>query len=646
MSFLPLSIVASALAMFLPVLPGNPGRAAALRQQGGDGKVEDAQARAELEVASPDGQVQLTFATGADGDLEYRVRYRGAPVLAASQLGFLVDNGPPLARGFRIAAAERGQRDERWRPVAGERREIRDHCNTLLVQLVDDRTPPRALRLEFRAYDEGVALRYGFPGAAGDRIALTDELTEFRFAQDHACWPVYSAQGVYSRRRLAEVTKGCERPLTVDLGLGRWASVGEAALLDFARMRLQPSGQPNGLRADLAGPVTVQLPAVTPWRFVLLADSPGGLIEHNALVLNLNEPCAIADPSWIRPGTVLRDISLTTVGAKACVDFAARMGMRYVEFDAGWYGHEYSDAADARAVDLDPKRSKGPLDLREVIRYGAQHDVGVILYVNRRAMEKQLDELLPLYEQWGVKGVKYGFVNVGPQRWTAWLHDAVRQAAAHHLVVDIHDEYRPTGASRTWPNLLTQEGVRGNEEMPTAEHNLILPFTRFLAGPADATFCWNDARMKTTRAHQLAASIAFHSPLQFLFWYDRPELIVDEPALEFWRRLPTSWTDTRVLEGAVGEFLTIARRSGETWYVGAMNGAAARQVDVALGFLEPGKVYDALVCTDARAADGARALVHVERRQVRASDRLRAEVFASGGCAVRLQLAQDLGKER
>jgi alpha-glucosidase len=350
--------------------------------------------------------------------------------------------------------------------------------------------------------------------------------------------------------------------------------------------------------------------------------------------LNLNEPCAIADTSWIRPGTVIREVTLTTDGGKACVDFAARMGIDYVEFDAGWYGHEYSDASDARAVNVDPKRSKGPLDLQEVIDYGKAKGVGVILYVNRRALERQLDEILPLYQKWGVKGVKYGFVNVGSQQWTSWLHAAVRKAAEHRLVVDIHDEYRPTGVSRTWPNLLTQEGVRGNEEMPTAEHNVILPFTRYLAGAADYTVCWNDRRLKTTRAHQLAAAVVFFSPLQFLFWYDRPASVAEEPALEFWRNLPTAWDDTRVLEGQPGKFVTIARRSGQTWYLGSMSGATGRNLDLRLDFLDGTKAYDALACSDP-AETGKLGGVDVHTKEVRHGQALKAAVQAHGGYAVR-----------
>ncbi|MBM3892327.1 MAG: alpha-glucosidase, partial [Verrucomicrobia bacterium] len=287
----------------------------------------------------------------------------------------------------------------------------------------------------------------------------------------------------------------------------------------------------------------------------MVADSPGRLLENNDLVLNLNDPCAIADTSWIKPGKVIREVTLTTIGGKACVDFAARRGLQYVEFDAGWYGHEYDDASDARAVNVDPKRSKGPLDLHEVIRYANEHGIGIILYVNRRALERQLDDILPLYRKWGVKGVKYGFVNVGSQQWTSWLHEAIRKAAQHQLMVDVHDEYRPTGYSRTYPNLMTVEGISGDETKPVNSQTLTVLFARFLAGPADNTICYYDKRVddNATHAYQLAKAVCLFSPWQFLYWYDRPAGspqkvggaggaetgIGNEPELEFYDHVPT-----------------------------------------------------------------------------------------------------------
>jgi len=408
--------------------------------------------------------------------------------------------------------------------------------------------------------------------------------------------------------------------------------------------------------SDLSSGVTAALPLTTPWRFVMVADSPGRLLENNDLVLNLNDPCAIADTSWIKPGKVIREVTLTTIGGKACVDFAARRGLQYVEFDAGWYGHEYDDASDARAVNVDPKRSKGPLDLHEVIRYANEHGIGIILYVNRRALERQLDDILPLYRKWGVKGVKYGFVNVGSQQWTSWLHEAIRKAAQHQLMVDVHDEYRPTGYSRTYPNLMTVEGISGDETKPVNSQTLTVLFARFLAGPADNTICYYDKRVddNATHAYQLAKAVCLFSPWQFLYWYDRPAGspqkvggaggaetgIGNEPELEFYDHLPTVWDDTRVLHGRIAEYAVIARRNGENWLVACMNSGEPRTFDVPLNFLPAGRKYVAHIYSDDPSVP-TRTHVKIERFIVDAGTVLKMAVGAQGGEAVRLVPAGD-----
>lgn len=568
-----------------------------------------------IEVSSPDGRTVVAFRL-AEGVPVYRVSRDGRPVVADSRLGFTLKDGSPLDRGFRVTEVRRSAHDETWKPVYGERSAIRDHYRQVEIDLADGQKPPRRVTLRFRAYDEGAALCYDFPPQDGLKdFVIAEELTQFSFTGDHVCWPVYSAQGVYSRATLSQVKPNCERPLVVKVSDDLYAAVGEARLVDFARMRLQPDPSAScALRAQLGSPVACGGAATTPWRFIMVADTPGRLLEQNDLVLNLNDPCAIADTSWIKPGKVIREVTLTTEGGMACVDFAASHGLQYVEFDAGWYGHEYDDASDATAVNVDPKRSPGPLDLHAVIRYAADRGIGIILYVNRRALEKQLDAILPLYQKWGVRGVKYGFVNVGSQEWTGWLHAAVRKAAEHRLMVDIHDEYRPTGYSRTYPNLMTQEGIGGDETSPPNEQTLTILFTRMLAGAGDNTICYYDSRVEKNASHayQLAKAVCLYSPWQFVFWYDRPigspggkggaggerRGIGDEPELEFFARVPTVWDETRVICGQIGQYAVIARRSGFEWFLGAMNDSQPRTLEVPLDFLELDRKYTANVYSD------------------------------------------------
>jgi alpha-glucosidase len=350
-------------------------------------------------------------------------------------------------------------------------------------------------------------------------------------------------------------------------------------------------------------------------------------------VANLNDPCAIEDPSWIKPGKVIRT-ELNTKTAKATVDWANKIGASYILIDAGWYGPETSDKSDATTVTIDPKRYSGELDMQGVIDYPTAHEVGVILYVNCRALERQLDDLLTLFQKWGVAGIKFGFVNVGSQKWTKWVHDSVRKCADYKMVVDIHDDYRPTGGSRTYPNLLTQEGIKGNETMPTREENVILPFTRYLCGAADYTVCYYSSRIKTTRAHQLAASIVYYSPIQLLFWYDKPANVKDTAEMEVFKQLHTTWDESKIIHGEIGSFITTARRNGEQWFVGSMNAGERRELKIPLNFLQPGLKYQASIYSDAFPDGSDSKKVNSASIEVTSETVLTADMASNGGQAI------------
>jgi len=610
------------------------------------------------EVKSPDGDVVVAFKTGDQGELLYSVGYKGKLVLLESRLGLQLQDAPSINDGFHIVNVAHGTHDESWKPVYGERSMVRDHYNQMLVELSDNRQPPRRLSLTFRAYDEAVAFCYTVPKQDhAKEIHITKENSEFRFVCDYRAWAVYSAQGKYEETSVGNIKAGCERPLVVEIDNGTYVAVGEARLVDYARMKLAPlDGAAFALVSQLSSHVRTKLPLKTPWRVVMAAESPGELLENSDVFLNLNDPCAIEDTSWIKPGKVIREVTLTTNGGKACVDFAVRHNLQYVEFDAGWYGHEYSDESDARTVTVDPKRSPGPLDLPEVIRYADERGIGILLYVNRRALERQLDEILPLLQSWGIKGVKYGFVRVGSQEATAWLHEAVRKAAKHRLMVDVHDEYRPTGYSRTYPNFMTQEGIGGDETSPTNRQTLTILFTRMLAGAGDNTICYYDARVgrNACHAYQLAKSVCLYSPWQFLYWYDRPpsspqekggaggskHLIGDEPELEFFDHVPAVWDETRVIHGKIGQYAVIARLSGKQWFVGLMNADEPRTLEVPLDFLSKDEKYTAHIYRDDESVDS-RTHVRIERRPVDAKTVLTVSLSAKGGQAIRIVPAAD-----
>jgi alpha-glucosidase len=580
-----------------------------------------AQVREEL-VVSPDELVQVKVEV--DGErIVYSSTLGGKPVVLASPLGI---TGWPAGK-FKSAA----QRTVlgTWKPLYGERAVVPDNYRELTLAF-------ERLTIFLRAYEEGFAFRYRMEGRGA--FEVQGEATAFRFPAGSHAWEEYGTEGEYKRVPVGEIKEKCERPLTVEIGGGNWASLAEAGQVNYPRMLLAPDGA-GGLKPGLDSVIKGTLPFETPWRVFVLARAPGDLMERNYLLLNLNPP-QTRDYSWVRPGKVLREVTLSTKGGKAAVDFAVRRGIDYIEYDAGWYGHEYDDAADATKVSPDEKRiasipDHGGLDLEEVIGYAKSRDVGVILYVNRRALERQREEVFPLFRKWGVAGVKFGFVHVEGQQWSKWLVESVQKAADYRLMVDVHDSFRPSGWQRTYPNLLTAEGVRGNEHMPTAAHNATLPFTRAVAGPYDYTICWTTPRLKTTRAHQMAMSVVVYSPMQFLYWYDKPDQVVDAPELEFFNDLPVTWDETRVLAGAVGEYAVIARRSGPVWYLGGITNERPRTVELRLGMLSPGAPYTVKTYCDGRAATE----VGITEARVLGGEPVTLRMGPGGGCAVTIEPA-------
>ncbi len=635
-----------------------------------------------VEALSPDGERAFVLfpERGADGKggVLFSVSYRGRTVLRPSVLRLEsrdVDFSGPL----RVTDVTRRAVDSAWENELGELRSVPDRFNEVSVVL---ESPLAKLRLICRAYDEGVAFSYEIPRQGGlDTITLDDEIVSYRFDADYPVWStpkrerrVLTAQGEYRRIPLSQLEVGAERPLVVEMGEDCVIALAEAALVDYSRLSFDVDREVEfGIVSRLDGrmsrtvqdkvsgalqsdrtaidKVTGQLPLRSPWRVVMIGESHAELLENNYLILNLNPPSAIADTSWITPGKVLRS-ALTTTGGKAVIDFVAAHNMQYAHFDAGWYGHEMDDASDATTITVDPKRYQGELDLRFLIDYANEKGVKVMLYVNRRALEKQLDEILPLFKEWGVAGIKFGFVRVGDQDATAWMHEAIRKAAEYELVVDVHDEYRPTGVSRMYPNLLTQEGIRGDEETVPNHHTLITMFTRMLAGAADNTVCYFNRRVDEkmgSHASQLAKTVCLFSPLQFLYWYDQPlesyENIGDkevrwgriglETELEFIDAVPTVWDETRVLKAEIGELGVLARRKGIDWFVGGINGESARTVEMDFSFLEEGVSYTAKLYTDDESVD-TRSQVRIESLEISKESELTVELNKNNGFAMHL----------
>ena len=529
-------------------------------------------------VASPDGNLVATFSA----DKTWRADWRGKAIVEESRLGLDLDDEVwEMALGMRdleqfdcwmdgleFAGSEtRDVADEPWAPLWGERSVVHNARREAVLHFARRDRSRYRLDVQVRVYDGAMAFRYFLPEHP-DAVfhKVTADLTEYAIPAGTKCYAQRWAQSTHDITTVDKIAKPVERPLTLEYADGMWASLLDADTDDWCLTKFV--GEGNRLRSVMYSPVDVVTYAATPWKVVVVGDRAGDLLERNWIVEELNPPCALPDAAdWVKPGTIMRETTLTMQGATNTIDYCAKHGMKYMLFDWKWYEPCTSHDGDAtKVVDR--------LDMKAVVEYGRKKGVGIWLYVNQHALMKQADELFPLLREWGVVGVKSGFVQYASHRWSVWLHELVRKAAANRLMMNIHDEYRPGGFSRTYPNLLTQEGICGNEEFPSATHNVTLPFTRMLCGAADYTICWNDPRLKAVdKEHQMAAALVYYSPLVTLYWYDTPERAGEDPRQRDWLdKLPGSWDETRVIDGVPGRFIEIARRSGDEWWIAVMTG--------------------------------------------------------------------------
>ena len=559
-----------------------------------------AAADASVTATSPDGSTTITMSlTG--GALSWSAERRGAVVVDASALGLKLSDGTMLGRGGTVVTNyQHWTSSNTWTPVYGRNATVRDWYQEMRWNLRDTATLIN-FSVQIRAYPSGVAFRYVLLDKGTATIA--DELTTFVFPDSTL---VYSyrdedpynpvAPGSIPSTGTSSTDTGplTDLPLTATYaGGGLIACICESSRVNFPRLMLSSvSGQPNTLATYLmehtargSGPVqttsTVTTPFATPWRAVVTGSTHAELVDNAELVLNLAPAGALADTSWIKPGKVFR-CQLTTDAGLAGVDFAVARGMQYIEYDSGWYGPERGTTDATKAI---PE-----IDLPRVLSHAADKGIGLLLYINPLAMA-DADSLFGLYKSWGVAGVKLGFINDGTQAMTNQITAWVKTAAKHHLLVDSHDDVRPFGYERTYPNWVSMEGVRGNEHFPTASHNVTLPFARNVGGPMDYTICYGQSRDQTTNAHQMAMAAVYYQPLNFLYWYDSPSKFSNTanwPGLPWFDAIPTTWDESRTLAGSIGQYVAVARRKGATWYLGAMTNESARTLSLPLSFLGSG----------------------------------------------------------
>lgn len=613
-------------------------------------------------VTSPDGllQIVVTISRPASrtGLLHFSAVRDGQPLLSDGRLGLsAVGVAPENGSTFPLFApdveytltgvATRSVRSQ-YALAVGERSLVPDNFNEATISLRSNETPARHLQLVVRAYDEGLALRYAIPAQVGvARARITADSAQFLFPPATIAWeqrPLGNgwSEGTYARVAVSGLNSKVAMPLTLELPGGVWAALFEAAVDNFARSSLtRVGGAAPGVALHLEGPSEGALPYATPWRTLLVAPTAGGLLEQNYLLYNLAPPPAYsaqtvsdfaamagtamrvpADRSEVHYGTSVYIFSNQT--AKNVADFAAARGIKYIEFDTDWYGPEF-------AIESDPRVPLGGLSIAEVAAYAATKGVGVILYVNQTQLNDNIDLILPAYRSWGVKGIKLGYVDGTTQQGINLIHHSVRTAAENGMFVDVHDAYLPSGMTRTWPNLFTQEGVAGAEQRLNGDHSANLPFTRFVIGAADYTLPYYATSLATTRGHRLGQAVLFYSPLNFVFWGDGPADYDGSAGADFLAGLPTTWDESHVLLAAPAEAAAIARRKGEQWYVGAITNSSARTVELTLDFLAPGAAYTARILSES-----APNVVGVEERAVVLGDVVEAALLANGGLAMQI----------
>jgi alpha-glucosidase len=646
------------------------------------------------QVQSPDNVLNVAVTLNPEGRPGYTVSRRGKPVIDESRLGFLLTDAPKLERTFKLAASSTRSVDETWEQPWGERRFVRNRFNELRVRLTESSALGRSLDVVFRVYDDGVGFRYEFPEQASlKNINIAEELTEFAVAGPATAWWIPAFQWnreeyLYSKTPIAEVGVA-QTPMTIRTDDGLHIAFHEAALVDYSGMNLQNDrdGRFRALLTPASDGAKVRrtAPFATPWRTMQIADSAGGLVT-NDLILNLNEPNKLGDVSWVEPfkyvgvwwslhldkeswGSGPRH-GANTANVKRYIDFAAKHGFRGVlveGWNEGWDGNWFANGWDFSFTKAYPD-----FDIEELARYGRSKGVRLIGHHetagNVAVYESQLEAALDLYQRLGIDAVKTGYVaDMGGiqargedgaikfewhegQLMSRHHLKVITEAAKRRIAVNPHEPIKDTGLRRTYPNWVSREGARGMEfnawGVPPnpPEHEANLVFTRMLAGPMDFTpgilsLQGRGQPIQSTIAKQLALYVVLYSPIHMAA--DLPENYDANPKpFQFIKDVPTDWSDTLVLNGEVGDYVTIARkdRKSENWYIGAVTDEEARSAKASLSFLTPGKRYRAQIYRDGPNADwktNGKDIV-IEEKIVTSADTLDLRLAPGGGQAIRL----------
>ena len=597
-----------------------------------------------------------------------------------------------LSRNLRIVDVALASHDETYAIFAGKSSHARDHHNEMIISLKESASPHRRLDIIFRAFNDGIAFRYFIPDQKniGDFV-ITDEHSTFLFPPEAKSYGLSLDRYTTNYERTYRIqpvstidpARLVGLPFLLECDKGIWAAVTEANLTDYAGMYLKSVPEEPGKLYSALSPypdnpkikVKGRAPFKTPWRVVMVGDNPGTLIESN-IVLNLNEPNAIGDTDWIKVGKMnwpwwnnhqvgasAFEPGMNVETMKYYIDFFAEHGIDYhgLVQHKGWtwwtqYPGKWEEFYE-KENQGDPTTPIPQLDFPELMRYAKENGMGMRLHMHWAVIKDRLDEVFQTYEDWGIHGIMWDFMDRDDQWMVNHYHEVMRKAAEHHLTVIAHGAYKPTGIRRTYPNLLTREGVLNLEFVKWSnrcnpEHNVTIPFTRMLGGPLDYhlggfrsvardKFKPNYGRPEVmgTRCHNMAMYIVYESPVQKLC--DAPDAYRDQPGFEFLKQVPTTWDETRVLEGIPADYIVLARRKGDDWYVGSMTNWDARTLELPLSFLTEGTTYEAEIWSDGTEADSDPNDIHFKEKKVTSSDTLSLSLASGGGHVLVLKGVHD-----
>ncbi len=607
------------------------------------------------QLYSPDKKLRIELSQ-PESQLHFSVIFHADTLMADSPIG-LVMNNINLSENIKVTDWIESSTDESWQAINGKNKEVRNHYNEYRLTLTSQENENIGYQLIFRCYNDGFAYRYNIQNQKTNTpISISQEITKLNLINDFTWW-AYKGENHNEgpTKRSSSMDKTIRTPMVLKLDSDRYMAIHEAEIIRFAGYSLQTTGENYSLTFNTAE-FEESIPFQTSWRTFILGDKPGDLLESDLLV-NLNEPSKIEDPSWIKPGKTMWDwrvwgyktadgfeYGLNTISHKRFIDFASENNVQYLLIDADWYGEEFNETSD-------PTSSREGVDIVECMRYAKEKGVGVILYLNDVGAKKfGLERVLKQFADWGAVGVKYGFMRGTAAQKVIHTREVVELCAQYKLMVNFHDNpVAPSGDRRTWPNLMTKEFGHSQADAKKSyypETAVTSPFVNMIAGPLDMCEGWFDfntsiKRVKVfeeipgTVAAEVAKLIVNYSGWKVL--PDSPEeYLKKEDLFDCIRKMPAQFDSFKVLDGEIGEFISVARGSGDDWFIGSLTNRSARELEIDFGFLPKGQKYQATFYEDDASTHfmNNREAYQIRSIEVNSESKSRVKLAPGGGHAI------------